>query len=342
MRSDIVPGARFPDYELTDHTRTRRRLSELQGIDPMILILSRGHYCPKDHQQHLEMAAFYSKINVAYTKIVTISTDNILETNEFRDGVGAQWTFLSDSARKVQQDLDIQEYTHTHHNPLLGHACFKNTTPQGKIIPLDPWIKTNPVCPEELKQVDKVDLMLVSHGHFDHVADAVEIAKATKPTVVAIVELAGWLKSRGVENTVGINKGGTVDINGIKVTMTHAIHTSGTEDGSYGGDAAGFVIEFENGRKLYHAGDTCAFSDMAIIGELYRPDVALLPIGDFYTMAPKEAAIAVRMLGVKHVIPMHYGTFPILTGPPEALRESLQTLGLHEVEVIAMKPGETV
>ena len=224
----------------------------------------------------------------------------------------------------------------------LGHATFKITTPQGKIILIDPWTKTNPVCPEELKQVDKVDLMLVSHGHFDHVADAVEIAKATKPTVVAIVELAGWLKSKGVENTVGINKGGTVDINGIKVTMTHAIHTSGTEDGSYAGDAAGFVIEFENGRKLYHAGDTCAFSDMAIIGELHRPDVALLPIGDFYTMAPKEAAIAVRMLGVKHVIPMHYGTFPILTGTHEALRESLQTLGLNEVEVIAMKPGETV
>ena len=122
MRSDIVPGARFPDYELTDHTRTRRRLSELQGIDPMILILSRGHYCPKDHQQHLEMAAFYPKINVAYTKIVTISTDNILETNEFRDGVGAQWTFLSDSGRKVQQDLDIQEYTDPHHNPMIPHT----------------------------------------------------------------------------------------------------------------------------------------------------------------------------------------------------------------------------
>src|SRR5438477_8966833 len=122
MRSDIVPGARFPDYELTDHTRTRHRLSELQGNDPMILILSRGHYCPKDHQQHLEMAAFYPKINVAYTKIVTISTDNILETNEFRDGVGAQWTFLSDSGRKVQQDLDIQEYTDPHHNPMIPHT----------------------------------------------------------------------------------------------------------------------------------------------------------------------------------------------------------------------------
>ncbi len=107
MRADIIPGARFPDYELTDHTRTRRRLSELQGNDPMILILSRGDYCPKDHQQHLELAAFYPKIAVAYTKIVTISTDNILETNEFRDAVGAQWTFLSDSGRKIRPDWDL-------------------------------------------------------------------------------------------------------------------------------------------------------------------------------------------------------------------------------------------
>jgi peroxiredoxin len=122
MRADIVPGARFPDYELTDHTRTRRRLSELQGNDPMILILSRGHYCPKDHQQHLELAAFYPKIAVAYTKIVTISTDNILESNEFRDAVGAQWPFLSDAGRKVQQDLDIQEYTDPHHNPMIPHT----------------------------------------------------------------------------------------------------------------------------------------------------------------------------------------------------------------------------
>ena len=122
MRADIVPGARFPDYELTDHTKTRRRLSELQGIDPMILILSRGHYCPKDHQQHLELAAFYPRIAVAYTQIVTISTDNILETNEFRAAVGAQWTFLSDSGRKIQQDLDIQEYTDPYHNPMIPHT----------------------------------------------------------------------------------------------------------------------------------------------------------------------------------------------------------------------------
>src|SRR5438445_10868687 len=122
MRADIVPGARFPDYELTDHTKTRRRLSELQGIDPMILILSRGHYCPKDHQQHLELAAFYPRIAVAYTQIVTISTDNILEANEFRAAVGAQWTFLSDSGRKIQQDLDIQQYTEPFNNPIIHHC----------------------------------------------------------------------------------------------------------------------------------------------------------------------------------------------------------------------------
>jgi peroxiredoxin len=122
VRADIVPGAIFPDYELTDHTKTRRRLSELQGIDPMILLLSRGHFCPKDHQQHLELAANYSKIAVAYTQIVTISTDNILETNEFRASVGAQWTFLSDAGRKVQKDLQIQEYTDPHHDPMIPHT----------------------------------------------------------------------------------------------------------------------------------------------------------------------------------------------------------------------------
>ena len=224
----------------------------------------------------------------------------------------------------------------------LGHATFKVTTPGGKIVLIDPWTFQNPACPEGLKRVDKVDLMLVTHGHFDHMGDAVDIAKATKPTTIAIVELAGWLGSKGVEQTIGINKGGSVNVEGIRVSMTHAIHTSGVEDGSYAGDACGYVIEFENGRRLYHAGDTCAFSDMQIIGELYQPDVALLPIGDFYTMGPREAAIAVRLLGVKHVIPMHYATFPVLTGTPAALRQALQALGLNEVEVVEMKPGQTV
>ena len=122
MRQDIVPGASFPDYELTDQTKTRRKLSELQGNDPMILVLSRGQYCPKDHQQHLELAAFYSKIAVSYTQIVTITTDNILGLNEFRGSVGATWTFLSDHGRKIQKDLEIQEYTDPHNNPMIPHT----------------------------------------------------------------------------------------------------------------------------------------------------------------------------------------------------------------------------
>ncbi len=122
MRDDIRPGGAFPDYELTDHTETRRRLSELQGDDPMVLVLSRGHYCPKDQQQHLELAANYPKVAVAYTQVVTISTDNILDTRDFRASVGAQWTFLSDAGRKVQKDLDIQEYTDPYHNPMIPHT----------------------------------------------------------------------------------------------------------------------------------------------------------------------------------------------------------------------------
>ena len=224
----------------------------------------------------------------------------------------------------------------------LGHATFKITTPQGKVILIDPWTQGNPACPDEYKHIDHVDLMLISHGHFDHAGDAVSIATATGTTCVAIVELATWLASKSVKNTVGMNKGGTVEVQGVKITLTHAIHSSSVDDSVYVGEPCGFVIEFENGRKLYHAGDTCAFSDMQLIGELYKPDVALLPIGDYYTMDPKAAAVAVRMLGVNHVIPMHYGTFPILTGTPAALGEALQTLGLGEVEMIEMKPGQTI
>jgi peroxiredoxin len=122
MRADITPGGTFPDYELTDHVKTRRRLSDLQGIDPMILVLSRGHFCPKDHQQHLQLAAAFPQLAVGYTQIVTISTDNILDLNDFRSSVGAQWTFLSDAGRKVQKDLDIQEYTDPHHDPMIPHT----------------------------------------------------------------------------------------------------------------------------------------------------------------------------------------------------------------------------
>ena len=122
MRADITPGGIFPDFELVDQTATRCRLSELQGHDPMIVVLARGHYCPKDHQQHVELAALYPKIAVAYTQIVTISTDDILRTREFRDCVGAQWTFLSDARRRVQKELDIQEYTDPYHDPMVPHT----------------------------------------------------------------------------------------------------------------------------------------------------------------------------------------------------------------------------
>ncbi|GCE46760.1 L-ascorbate metabolism protein UlaG (beta-lactamase superfamily) [Thermosporothrix hazakensis] len=224
----------------------------------------------------------------------------------------------------------------------LGHATFKITTPSNKVILIDPWLEHNPACPAEARKFEHLDLILATHGHSDHIGDAVATAKQYKPQVIAIVELANWLSSKGVENTIGINKGGSVVIDNITISMTHALHTSGLEDGSYGGEPAGYVIELENGLKIYHAGDTMPFTDMQIIRELYAPDIAMLPIGDFFTMGPRGAALATRLLGVKHVIPMHYATFPVLRGTPAELREELGKLGLDQVEVIEMKPGQTI
>src|SRR5690242_6581651 len=227
----------------------------------------------------------------------------------------------------------------------LGHATFKVTTPQNKVILIDPWIEGNPKSPAEAKQLDRVDLILVTHGHSDHINDVVPLAKKFNAHVLAIVETATWIGSQGVEHVVGFNIGGSVNAQGITVSMTQAFHSSGI-DGSdqaiYGGDPVGFVIELENGLKLYHAGDTCAFGDMQLIRELYAPDIAMLPIGDYYTMGPKGAALFVRLLGVKHVIPMHYGTFPALTGTPKQLKHELHRLGLKSIKVIEMTPGETI
>jgi L-ascorbate metabolism protein UlaG (beta-lactamase superfamily) len=224
----------------------------------------------------------------------------------------------------------------------LGHGTFKVKTPGGKSLLLDPWVMNNPVCPDGLKDVSGVDAMLITHGHFDHIADAVAIAKQTKCTAVGIFELATWLKGKGVENTIDMNKGGTAEVAGVKVTMVHADHSCGISDGDaivYGGEAVGFVVELENGFKFYFSGDTNVFGDMAIIRELYQPDVAIIPIGGHYVMGPREAAKAVELLGVKHVIPMHYGTFPVLKGRPNELQLLVDRFG---AEVASIEPGETI
>jgi L-ascorbate metabolism protein UlaG (beta-lactamase superfamily) len=222
----------------------------------------------------------------------------------------------------------------------LGHATFRIQTPKGKTILVDPWVMHNPACPETEKTVKSVDVMLITHGHGDHIGDAVEIAKNHVPKVVGIPELCGWLEKKGVENIAMMNKGGTQQVGDIKVTMVHADHSCGIQDGDeliYGGEACGYVIEFDNSLKIYHAGDTNVFGDMKIIHELYAPDIAMLPIGDHFTMGPREAAYACDLLKAKTVIPMHFATFPVLTGTPGELSKLA-----HGVAILEMNPGQTI
>jgi L-ascorbate metabolism protein UlaG (beta-lactamase superfamily) len=226
----------------------------------------------------------------------------------------------------------------------LGHNTFKLVTRGARTVLLDPWVEGNPACPKEHKTFDKIDVMSITHGHGDHMADAVNLGKKFKPTIVCNFEIHLFLQKKGVAGTSPMNKGGTQEVAGLKFTMVHATHSSGIEDGGqvvYGGEACGYVITLEDGTRIYNAGDTAVHSDMALIGELYAPDVALLPIGDHYTMSPREAAVAARMLKPKWIVPSHYGTFPILTGTPERLREELKQLGVSS-EVVALRPGESL
>jgi len=226
----------------------------------------------------------------------------------------------------------------------LGHATFLIETPGGKQIIVDPWVSGNPSTPAGKKSFSKLDVMLCTHGHGDHVGDAADLAKKHNPRVVGIYEICLWLQSKGARQIAPMNKGGTQQVGDVKVTMVHANHSSGIEDGGqviYGGEAAGYVITFENGLKIYHAGDTNVFSDMELIRDLYRPDLVMLPIGDVFTMGPKEAALACRLLEPKAAIPMHWGTFPLLTGTPADFGHELKASGLG-VELITMKPGETI
>jgi len=225
----------------------------------------------------------------------------------------------------------------------VGHGTWKVKSARGKEVIIDPWVMNNPVAPDALKKVARCDLMLITHGHFDHVYDALEIAKATKPKIVTNFEIGSWLGAKGADPStiIGANQGGTVEADGIRMTLVHAEHSCGITDGDkivYGGEACGMVIEFENGFTIYFAGDTDVFGDMALIAELASFDVAFLPIGDFYTMGPKRAAKAVQLLGVKTVVPMHFGTFPALVGRPAALQELVGS----KVNVLDIKPGDTV
>jgi L-ascorbate metabolism protein UlaG (beta-lactamase superfamily) len=226
----------------------------------------------------------------------------------------------------------------------FGHSTFSLTTASGQVALIDPWITTNPKCPESLKKVPKLDAIFLSHAHSDHFGDTLALAKQHHPRIFAIHETAEYIAENGFQKEVtGMGKGGTQTAGDFEITLTHAFHSNSIDSLNpprYAGEPCGLIIRMSGGFKVYHAGDTAVFGDMKLIGELYEPDLALLPIGDLYTMGPREAACAIRLLGVEHVIPMHYATFPALTGTPEALRK--ETQDIPGLIIHALKPGGTL
>ena len=221
----------------------------------------------------------------------------------------------------------------------LGHATFRFDTPGGKRVYVDPFLNGNPKCPESELQPERVDLVAITHGHEDHVGDAVALGQRFECPVIAPVELREYLAGQGLPEDMSEapNKGGTVEKIGLKVTLTDANHSSSIGERIYTGEPCGLVFELEDGFTLYFAGDTNVFGDMALIRRIYEPDVAVLPIGDHFTMGPREAAVACELLGVQRCVPCHYGTFALLTGAPDDLRRLAPN-----VEVLSPEPGETI
>jgi L-ascorbate metabolism protein UlaG (beta-lactamase superfamily) len=221
----------------------------------------------------------------------------------------------------------------------LGHAATRIRLGDGTTVLVDPWLQGNPSCPEAEQTQSRVDAIYLTHGHFDHMGGTIDIAKSTGCQVFAIHEIAVWLEGQGVENVVGCNKGGMVaGPGGIRAFMTDAVHSSGISGDQGivpGGEAGGWILDVEAGPTVYHAGDTTVFGDMTLIKDIFSPDVALLPIGGHYTMGAGIAARAGRMLGVETVIPIHFGTFPILAGTPDELKDAAS----GAFEVVAMEPG---
>ncbi len=222
----------------------------------------------------------------------------------------------------------------------LGHGSFLFASPGGRQILVDPWLTNNPACPEACKKIEAADLILVTHGHFDHIEDVPRVARATGALVVGTFEVCHWLAARGVDRVSPMNKGGTQEVAGVRVSMVHAEHSSSYMDETgitYLGEPVGYVLRFENGLTVYFAGDTALFGDMALVRDLYAPEVAFLPIGDLFTMGPEAASRACQLLGVRQVVPMHHGTFPALTGTPARFRQLVEP---REVAVLELRPGE--